>query len=95
MDKIFITGASGFVATNLQAFLKSSNEIVPLSIRYKSNQIVEISENVLIHLAGKAHDLKKVSHPQEYYEANFQLTKQLYDAYLLSYVSLENKNHYA
>ena len=93
--KIVITGASGFVATNLQAFLKSSNEIVPLSIRYKSNQIVEISENVLIHLAGKAHNFKKVSHPQEYYEANFQLTKQLYDVYLLSYVSLENKNHYA
>lgn len=86
--KIVITGASGFVATNLQNYLETSHEVIPLSIRYKSNQIVEISENAIIHLAGKAHDLKKVSNPQEYYEANFELTKQLFDGYLLSKASV-------
>jgi nucleoside-diphosphate-sugar epimerase len=35
-------------------------------------------------LAGKAHDLKKDSNPSAYYEANFELTKQLFDAFLLS-----------
>lgn len=93
--KIYITGASGFVATNLQTYLNSSSEVMPISTRYKSNQTFEIIGNALIHLAGKAHDLKKVSNPQEYYEANYELTKQLFDAYLLYYVSLENKNHYA
>jgi nucleoside-diphosphate-sugar epimerase len=85
---IKITGASGFVATNLQDFLETSFEVVPLSIRFKHNQIVEISENAIIHLAGKAHDLKKVSNPQEYYEANFELTKQLFDAFLISKASV-------
>lgn len=93
--KFELTGATGFVGTNLQAYLNSSNEVLPISVRYNSNQTFEIIENALIHLAGKAHDLKKVSNPQEYYEANSELTKQLFDAYLLSYVSLENKNHYA
>lgn len=88
MDKILITGASGFVATNLQNYLKTSFEVVQLSIRFKPNQMVEISENAIIHLAGKAHDLKKVANPQEYYEANFELTKQLFDAFLVSKASV-------
>ena len=35
-------------------------------------------------LAGKAHDLKKVSDPQAYYQVNYELTKKLYDAFLAS-----------
>jgi nucleoside-diphosphate-sugar epimerase len=95
IKRICITGASGFVATNLQYYLKTSIEVLSISVRYNSNQTFEIIGNALIHLAGKAHDLKKVSNPQEYYEANYELTKQLFDAYLLSKVSLENKNYYA
>jgi hypothetical protein len=38
MSKISITGATGFVGTNLQNYLKSSHEIVPMSVRYKPNQ---------------------------------------------------------
>jgi nucleoside-diphosphate-sugar epimerase len=30
------------------------------------------------------HDLKKVSLPQDYYDANFELTKQLFDSFLQS-----------
>ena len=93
--KIAITGASGFIGINLQKYLKPSYELKSLSIRYIYNQEFDLEEDSIIHLSGKAHDLKKVSQPQEYYEANFELTKQLFDAYLLSEVSLENKNHYA
>jgi nucleoside-diphosphate-sugar epimerase len=82
--KIAITGATGFVGTNLQNYLKTSHEIESLSVRYKPNQQFEIKGDAIIHLAGKAHDLKKVSHPQDYYEANFELTKQLFDAFLAS-----------
>ncbi|RZL54154.1 MAG: NAD-dependent epimerase/dehydratase family protein, partial [Pedobacter sp.] len=39
---------------------------------------------IIVHLAGKAHDLKKTSNPDEYYKVNFELTKKLYDAFLLS-----------
>jgi nucleoside-diphosphate-sugar epimerase len=84
MDKIHITGASGFVGANLQDYLKTSYNVQPISVRYKPNQQFKINTNVLIHLAGKAHDLKKVSKPVDYYEANFELTKQLFDAFLLS-----------
>lgn len=81
---ISITGASGFVGINLQLHLKEIYSLSTMSSRYIPNQVFNISSDVLIHLAGKAHDLKKVSHPQDYYEANFELTKQLFDAFLLS-----------
>jgi nucleoside-diphosphate-sugar epimerase len=82
--KISITGATGFLGTNLQHYLKASHDIEPMSVRYIPNQQFEIKTDVLIHLAGKAHDLKKVSNPQDYYDANFELTKQLFDAFLAS-----------
>ena len=84
MDNILITGASGFVGINLQNYLKTSYVIQPISIRYISNQQFDINSQAIIHLAGKAHDLKKVSNPQDYYEANYKLTKQLFDAFLIS-----------
>ena len=86
--KIIFTGATGFVGQNLIEYLKPSFEIQMLSVRYKLNQNIEINEDVVIHLAGKAHDLKKISNPQEYYEANFELTKQLFDSFLDSDASV-------
>jgi nucleoside-diphosphate-sugar epimerase len=85
---ITITGASGFVGKNLQEYLKNAHEINALSVRYIPNQTFQIEDaNAIIHLAGKAHDLKKVSQPQDYYNANFELTKQLFDAFLASNAS--------
>ncbi len=81
---IAITGASGFVGTNLQNYLKTSYDVSSMSVRYIPNQQFEIKGQTIIHLAGKAHDLKKVSKSQDYYEANFELSKQLYDAFLAS-----------
>ena len=86
--KITITGATGFVGINLQNYLKTENEIEPFSIRYVESQKFEFKTDAIIHLSGKAHDLKKVSNPQDYYEANFELTKQLFDAFLVSDVSV-------
>jgi nucleoside-diphosphate-sugar epimerase len=82
--KITITGATGFVGTNLQDYLKTFHQVNTMSVRYKPKQRFEIKGDTLIHLAGKAHDLKKVSNPKEYYDANFELTKQLFDAFLAS-----------
>lgn len=82
--EIAITGATGFVGTNLREYLKTSHEVFSMSVRYRANQQFEINADALIHLAGKAHDLKKVSNAQDYYEANFELTKQSFDAFLSS-----------
>lgn len=84
VKKVAITGATGFVGVNLQDYLKSCYELQSLSVRFKPNQYFEIGSDAIIHLAGKAHDLKKVSNPQDYYEANFELTKQLFDGFLNS-----------
>jgi nucleoside-diphosphate-sugar epimerase len=82
--KITITGASGFVGQNLQEYLKDTHDLNGMSARYVPNQRFDIKADAIIHLAGKAHDLKKVSNPSDYYEANFELTKQLFDAFLVS-----------
>ncbi|MCZ8230038.1 NAD-dependent epimerase/dehydratase family protein [Flavobacterium sp.] len=84
MLKITITGGTGFVGTNLKDYLIDDNRIDFLSVRFMENQLITIDSDAVIHLAGKAHDLKKVSQPKDYYEANFELTKQLFDAFLVS-----------
>lgn len=81
---LIVTGASGFVGQNLYAYLNENFIFQPLSIRYTPKQHLILNSNFVIHLAGKAHDLKSVSQPKDYYEANFKLTKQLYAAFLKS-----------
>jgi nucleoside-diphosphate-sugar epimerase len=86
--RIVITGATGFIGNNLQDYLKFYHDVIPISLRYVPNQKIDFKGDAVIHLAGKAHDLKKVSNPQDYYEANFELTKQLFDSFLLSEASV-------
>jgi nucleoside-diphosphate-sugar epimerase len=43
-----------------------------------------LNSSVVIHLAGKAHDLKKTSEDKEYYEANTELTKKVFNQFLES-----------
>lgn len=86
--EITITGATGFVGTNLQEYLKTSYGIELMSVRYEPKQQFDLKSDAVIHLAGKAHDLKKVSNAQDYYDANYELTKQLFDAFLTSKASV-------
>lgn len=84
MIKKLITGGSGFVGTNLKAFL--NNNVVEITRQQLQHIDVSMLNNAdtIIHLAGKAHDLKKSSDPGEYYKVNYELTKNLYDAFLKS-----------
>jgi vacuolar-type H+-ATPase subunit C/Vma6 len=59
MRKTAISGSSGFVGNNLQNYLKDYSEFEPLSVRFIPYQKIEIDKDVIIHLAGKANDLKK------------------------------------
>lgn len=90
-NRVFITGISGFVGNNLADFLKNKYIIQGISrnksgvnIDYHSFFDSNFGYDVFIHLAGKAHDLKKTSNDNEYNEANFELTKRLYNSFLKS-----------
>tara|TARA_B110001450_G_C17620739_1_gene481120 strand:+ start:101 stop:982 length:882 start_codon:yes stop_codon:yes gene_type:complete len=76
---IFITGSTGFVGKNLIKSFKNKSEIQ----YYNRNDKIKINKrcNVVIHLAGKAHDLNKVKNPDEYYSSNYILTKKIFDSF--------------
>ena len=66
MNSIFLTGWSGFVGALFLSYFKS--DIIRTSLRGKESEIED--SRIVIHLAGKAHDLKKTSNPDEYYQVN-------------------------
>jgi nucleoside-diphosphate-sugar epimerase len=78
--KVLITGASGFIG---QYLIKNLDYITKgISLRNIDN-INEIKNyDATIHLAGKAHDLKKVSDDGEYFKTNTDLTIKLFDEFL-------------
>jgi len=84
---IYITGSTGFVGQNLLQYFNINN-LSPLKISRKNllepEKLSLEKDSTIIHLAGKAHDLRKISDPDEYYKVNFELTKKLYDAFLKS-----------
>jgi nucleoside-diphosphate-sugar epimerase len=83
---ITITGSSGFVGTNLIRYLViKSNKLESLNLKNPNWKTeVNLESTTIIHLAGKAHDLKKSSHPEEYFEINTKLTQELFDVFLES-----------
>ncbi len=77
---ICLTGSSGFVGTSFLNYFKI--ETVRVSLRGEESDID--GSKIVIHLAGKAHDLKKTANSDEYYQINTELTKDVFDAFLLS-----------
>jgi nucleoside-diphosphate-sugar epimerase len=85
--KILITGYSGFVGNNLlQYFNKSGlNNITKINLRtsnWKSK--IDFDATSIIHLAGKAHDIKNSSNPKDYFDINTKLSQELFDVFLES-----------
>ena len=77
---IYLTGASGFVGKNL---ITNFNKGFDIKKHIRGSEFL-IEQNTVIHLAGKAHDLKNISNKDEYYEVNTELTKEIFDAFLIS-----------
>lgn len=95
--RILITGIHGFVGSNLVEYMKGKHEIYGLDIvaPEKEGVVKTFSWNsvdkdempsfdVIIHLAGKAHDTKNKSQADVYFKVNTDLTKKIYD-YALSH----------
>ncbi len=99
MNNILITGAHGFVGSNISEYLarKKNFRLYALDILKKRESVYseeylwnDISDipfyhlDTIIHLAGKAHDTKNTSKENEYYNINTGLTKQVFDLFLKS-----------
>ena len=80
MSNNFITGSTGFVGKNIINFFEKKTKF---SI-FKNGDKIKINENIVLHFAGKAHDLKNTIKTKEYYEVNTELTIRIFDAFLNS-----------
>lgn len=88
---IAITGMSGFVGQNLNTYLEDNYQIQSISRNPSQREWTydgflkdSFEYDSIVHLAGKAHDLKKTSGESEYFEVNFELIKKLYHQFLSS-----------
>ena len=95
--KLLLSGHSGFVGQNILQYF-SDCDIDIISRKEPKNSAAfksvfnwqEISaehlngKDAVIHLAGKAHDLKNTSEPEEYFKVNTHLTQKLFGLFLQS-----------
>jgi nucleoside-diphosphate-sugar epimerase len=77
---VLVSGISGFVGKNLSSFLRKNHHVKP----FQFSDTILPKHDIFIHLAGKAHDLKKTSNSSEYYKVNTELTKVVFDSFLAS-----------
>lgn len=99
MKTILITGAYGFVGSNLSGFLANAGyrlwaldrkmrEVAVYERCFLWDEVDRIpwdEVDAVIHLAGKAHDTKNQSEARVYFEVNTELTKRIYTAFLSSH----------
>lgn len=92
--KFLITGAYGFVGTNLCKYLagrghecdaldipQAKREGMPYAAFYNWDELAKLNAyDCVVHLAGKAHDLKKVASEQIYFDINVGLTQKIFTA---------------
>jgi nucleoside-diphosphate-sugar epimerase len=106
MKRILITGITGFVGTNLVAYLHLNKSIKIFGYSRNINQakanfkaydihfMEDLSSegldknhiNIIVHLAGIAHDLSGKFGEEQYYEINYRKAVELYDEFLRSNV---------
>ena len=89
MKSIFLTGSSGFIGNNFILDLKKNYEI----FRFKRNSKININQDVVLHLAGIAHDIKNTidSDPDDadgYYKLSVIYFEK--ENYLKSFLELTN-----
>ena len=90
--KILITGIHGFVGSNLVSKLKEQHTLYGLDLKTPNKDGVEQtytwehldkgeipSVDAIIHLAGKAHDVKNKAAAEVYFQVNTALTQKIYD----------------
>ena len=95
---MLVTGSSGFVGQHLTRYLEGQGHEIYSLNRYNSGGAAEDKSflwksfgtadmdrmEVVIHLAGKAHDLQNTTDPEEYFKINTGLSNGLFQQFLQS-----------
>jgi len=96
---ILITGAFGFVGTNISEAIKNEfnphliavdiletdNHVYNEFVEWKAIDKLEWNNiDAVIHLAGKAHDTKNTTEDKTYFDINLGLTQQIFEYFLKS-----------
>jgi len=99
---ILITGAFGFVGSNISTGIKNSSKHHLIAIdlyqptEHSYDEFYSWSDldkvnwdriDVIIHLAGKAHDTRNSTDEQSYFNINVGLTEKIFKYFLLSIAS--------
>ncbi|MGI6494572.1 MAG: NAD-dependent epimerase/dehydratase family protein [Kiritimatiellia bacterium] len=92
--KLLLTGAFGFVGTNLCRYLAGKGHTcdaldlpaarrddLPYAAFFSWDDLGSLPPcDAVVHLAGKAHDVKKTADPQSYFDVNVGLTEKIFRA---------------
>ncbi|MEH2513959.1 nucleoside-diphosphate-sugar epimerase [Nitrobacteraceae bacterium AZCC 1564] len=98
MQRLVITGKSGFVGQNLANYVQGQYHLAsigrsPSAANTRDDDYCQWNDMsadflngavAVIHLAGKAHDVRGTSNADEYFAVNTGLTSRLYDLFLQS-----------
>src|SRR2546423_11230172 len=77
--KVMVTGANGFVGKRFMEYNRDRYELKILPLRNVKPGSIDLQRSqVIVHLAGKAHDMK-IKDDKIYYEVNYGLTKLIAD----------------
>lgn len=91
MFNIIISGANGFVGTNWISYSQKipfyNNKPFKREDIIKDIDLTSTEKSIFLHLAGKAHDTKKLIDSKVYYEVNTALTNKLFDDFLQSEIN--------
>lgn len=86
--KISILGFSGFIGTNLVQKISKEYVIDKVSLRSDNWRDNIFDSEVIINLVGKAHDHKNKASYEDFYFANVELVKQIYNEFIKSNANL-------
>lgn len=88
MKSVIIFGSSGFIGKNLLQKLGSNFNAKGISLRDENWRNQTKKCNVFVNLIGKAHDHKGKAREHDYFHANVELTKDVFEDFLNSEASL-------